>query len=177
MDITIREERRDDYKKTEAAVQQAFENETFSDKQEHFLVSRIRKSEEFVPELSLVATDPAGSIIGHILLSKIKIIDGERTAESLALAPVSVIPRYQNQRIGSRLIETALEKAKALGFRSAIVLGHKDYYPKFGFKPAISWRIRAPFDVADDYFMAIELADRALVDVQGVVEYPGAFSQ
>ncbi|MGK0308678.1 MAG: putative N-acetyltransferase YhbS, partial [Urechidicola sp.] len=74
-----------------------------------------------------------GKIIGHILFSKIKII-GEQTYPSLVLAPMSVHPDFQNKGIGSQLVTIGLQIAKNLKFEHAIVLGHKDYYPKFGFQ-------------------------------------------
>ncbi|MGR3207700.1 GNAT family N-acetyltransferase [Bacillus glycinifermentans] len=175
MDILIRQELTEDYNTTEEIVKKAFLNEEYSDKKEHLLVNRIRKSDAFIPELSLVALNQGKNIIGHVLLSKIKIADGDNAVDSLALAPVSVAPEYQKKGIGSRLIRAALKNAKELGYRSVIVLGHKDFYPKFGFKPASLWNIQAPFEVPDEVFMALELTDHSLEHVQGVVHYSEAF--
>jgi predicted N-acetyltransferase YhbS len=144
-----------------------------SDKTEHEMVARLRRSDAFVPELSLVAEDD--EIVGHILLTKVKIKKEDFTKESLALAPVSVLPDYQNKGVGKRLMTEALRVAKESGFQSVIVLGHPAYYPKFGFKPASQWGIQAPFEVPDDVFMALELVDHALDGISGVVEYPRAF--
>lgn len=175
MDIIIRPELNTEYNKTEEIIQKAFLNEEYSDQKEHLLVNRIRKSDTFIPELSLVALNQGEDVIGHILLSKIKIIDGNNEVDSLALAPVSVTPEYQKKGIGSQLIQAALKNAKDLGYRSVIVLGHKDYYPKFGFKPASLWNIQAPFEVPDEVFMALELTPNSLEKVQGVVHYSKAF--
>jgi predicted N-acetyltransferase YhbS len=177
LDITIRQELTTEYSKTEEIVKRAFLNETYSDKKEHLLVNRIRKSDAFIPELSLIALNQHKVVIGHILLSKIKIVDGDNTVDSLALAPVSVIPEYQKKGIGSQLIHTALKNAKNLGYHSVIVLGHKSYYPKFGFKPASLWNIQSPFEVPDEVFMALELTHHSLEKVQGVVHYSKAFSE
>lgn len=116
-------------------------------------------------------------IIGHVLLSKIKIVNGDKSVDSLALAPVSVAPDYQKKGIGSLLISNILREAKELRYHSIIVLGHKEYYPKFGFKSASLWNIRAPFEVPDEVFMAMELTENALQNVQGVVQYSEAFSE
>ncbi|MER0466053.1 N-acetyltransferase [Bacillus cabrialesii subsp. cabrialesii] len=175
MELSIRQERTHEYDTTEDIVKRAFLNEPYSDKKEHFLVNRIRKSDAFIPELSLVAVN-AKDIVGHVLLSKIKIVDGDNAVDSLALAPVSVAPEYQRKGIGSQLIHVALKKAKELGYRSVIVLGHQDYYPKFGFKPASLWNIKAPFEVPDEAFMALELSKDSLENVKGVVHYSKAFS-
>lgn len=176
MKLEIRQERVKDYKFTENVVKLAFANEVHSDKKEHKLVSRIRNSNSFIPKLSLVATDKDNDkILGHILLSKIKISKDNRITESLALAPVSVLPEYQNQGIGGRLISNALKEAKEIGYNSVVVLGHPEYYPKFGFKKASLWGIKAPFEVPDEAFMALELIENALHEVSGFVEYPSTF--
>ncbi|PGM59699.1 GNAT family N-acetyltransferase [Bacillus cereus] len=172
--MTIRQEQKNDYRKTEEVVKQAFLNEEFSDKTEHELVSRIRECDAFIPEVSIVAVDE--EIVGHIMLSKITIEQDGTSVESLALAPVSVAPSHQKKGIGGKLIAAALEKVKELGYGSVVVLGHQEYYPKFGFKKASDWNIKAPFEVPDEVFMAMELRENALQGVEGVVQYSEAFS-
>lgn len=105
-----------------------------SDHQEQFLVERLRKSDAFIPELSLVAEDEKGTIAGHILLTKLSIENDSETYESLALAPVSVKPEFQNQGIGGQLIREGHRVAQRLGYQSVILIGHENYYPKFGYK-------------------------------------------
>ncbi|EJR21473.1 GNAT family N-acetyltransferase [Bacillus cereus] len=173
--VTIRQEQKNDYRKTEEVVQQAFLHEEFSDKTEHALVKRIRECDAFVPELSIVAVDE--DIVGHIMLSKITIEQGGTSVESLALAPVLVVRDHQKKGIGGKLITVALEKAKELGYGSVVVLGHPGYYPKFGFKKASEWNIKAPFEVPDEVFMVIELSENALQGVEGVVQYSSAFAE
>lgn len=173
MTIMIRQESQEDYQKTEELVKQAFSNAEFSDQKEHELVHWMRASDAFIPELSLVAVD--NEIVGHIMLSKIKIVNDDRAVDSLALAPVSVSPNHQKKGIGSSLITHTLRKAKELGYHSVIVLGHQDYYPKFGFKPASLWNIKSPFNVPAEVFMAMELTKDALKNTQGVVQYSQAF--
>ncbi|MED2040006.1 N-acetyltransferase [Bacillus wiedmannii] len=173
--VAIRQEQQNDYRKTEEVVQQAFLHEEFSDKKEHELVKRIRECDAFIPELSIVAVDE--EVVGHILLSKITIERGGTSVESLALAPVSVAPIHQRKGIGGKLIAAALEKAKELGYRSVVVLGHPEYYPKFGFKKASEWNIKAPFEVPEEVFMVVELRENALEGVEGVVQYSSAFAE
>lgn len=174
MDFIIRQELTNDYRETEEVVRKAFLNETFSDKTEHKLVSRIRNSDAFIPALSIVA-EKNQEIVGHVLLSNITIVNDKNIVKSLALAPVSVDPEYQKKGIGHKLISYSLTKAVELGYQSVIVLGHKEYYPKFGFKPAHLWNIKAPFEVPSDVFMALELTEGALENVHGVVAYSKAF--
>ncbi|TYP54234.1 GNAT family N-acetyltransferase [Thermosediminibacter litoriperuensis] len=174
MNITIRQETEKDYKVSEFIVKEAFNDAVYSDHKEHLLVAKLRNSDAFIPELSLVA-ELDGEIVGHIMLTKVIIKNSEREYESLALAPVSVLPQYQNKGVGSALIVESLKIAKRLGFKSVIVLGHSKYYPRFGFKPASIWGIKAPFDVPDESFMALELESGSLDGVSGVVVYPKEF--
>lgn len=176
MKLTIREEQVEDYITIEQIIKCAFANMPFSDKKEHELVSRLRESTEYVPELSLVAIDnDSNQIVGHILLSTCQIVNPNQSVQTLALAPVSVHPEFQNKGVGSILIKESLQKAKLLDYDSVIVLGHPNYYPKFGFQKASLWNIKGPFEVPDELFMALELRENALDNVYGKVEYSKAF--
>lgn len=174
MNFFIRKEKKEDYKITEEVVKEAFANEEYSDQSEHRLVASLRNSDEFIPDLSLVALH-RDKIIGHILVSKIFIVKGEKPIESLALAPVSVLPNYQNKGVGQSLIQKSLEVAEKLNFDSVIVMGHSEYYPKFEFKKASNWGIKAPFEVPDEFLMAIELKKNALDKTSGIIQYSDAF--
>lgn len=173
MKINIRQENENDYKIIETIIEQAFKTPEYSPN-EHLLVANLRKSEVFIPELSLIA-EVDGRIIGHIMLTKLAIKSGEKEYESLALAPLSVLPSHQNKGIGSALVNESLKIAKELGYKSVIVLGHDKYYPRFGFKPASNWDIKPPFDVPDNVFMALELEDGSLSGIKGTVVYPKEF--
>lgn len=176
MKLVIREEQVEDYRTIENLIISAFATMPFSDKKEHELVSRLRESTEYVPELSLVAIDSESKqIVGHILLSTCKIVNHNQSVQALALAPVSVHPEFQNKGVGSTLIKESLQKAKLLNYESVIVLGHPNYYPKFGFKKASLWNIKGPFEVPDELFMALELRENSLNSVSGKVEYSKAF--
>ncbi|ULL19637.1 N-acetyltransferase [Paenibacillus sp. H1-7] len=172
--MTIRMEEVNDYRVTEQVIQEAFAGLAFSDQKEHELVRKLRHSEAFIPELSLVFEED-GRIAGHILLSKIMIVNDQQSFEALALAPVSVLPSYQKQGIGAQLVRESLQRAKNLGYPAVIVMGHEHYYPKFGFQPASRWGITAPFEVPDELFMALELEDNSLKGIHGVVQYASAF--
>jgi len=169
--ITIRQETQNDYKEVYKLNHIAFGQDN-----EAKLVDALRKNRTaFVPELSMVATVDK-KIVGHILFTKIKIKDGSGNLnESLGLAPMAVKPELQKCGIGSQLIRKGFEVAKKIGFKSVIVLGHEHYYPKFGFQPAGHWKIKAPFDVPSNVFMAIELAANGLKDISGTVVYPKEF--
>ena len=148
--------------------------EEFSDKTEHELVKRIRECDAFVPELSIVAVDE--DIVGHIMLSKITIEQDGTSVESLALAPVSVA-RVIRKRNWWKTDCSCIRKAKELGYGSVVVLGHPEYYPKFGFKKASEWNIKAPFEVPEEVFMIMELTENSLRGVKGIVQYSSAFAE
>lgn len=168
--IEIRQEEKKDFEQIYTVNKLAFNQET-----ESKLVDKIRKSENFISKLSLVAIFNE-KIIGHILFSKIKIA-GEHIFETLALAPMAVTPEFQKQGVGKMLIITGLKKAKELGFDSVIVLGYPEYYSKFGFERASKWNIKCPFEVPDEAFMAIELIEKSLLNKAGTVIYPKEFSE
>lgn len=176
MKIEIRQESSKDVKEIEEVVRAAFTSRDRNDPDEHHPVNKIRKTEAFIPGLSLVALEK-DSVVGHILLSKIMVEENGESASSLALAPISVAPSYQNKGIGSQMIVTALKRAEEMGYESVIVLGHDKYYPRFGFRPASRWNIKPPFDVPDEAFMAVELTDGGLDGVEGTVRYSEAFSE
>ncbi|MFT6320586.1 MAG: putative N-acetyltransferase YhbS [Granulosicoccus sp.] len=136
------------------------------------MIEKIRNGDTFVPELSLTA-EQTGKVIGHILFSKKKLESKPILPWHLLLC--SVHPDFQNKGIGSELVTIGLQIAKNLQFEHIIVLGHKDYYPKFGFQKASTWNIRCSFEVPDDHFMAIELVDGSLKNKSVLVEYPPVF--
>ena len=88
---------------------------------------------------------------------------------------MAVLPDIQKKGVGAQLIKAGLYKAKELNFKSVIVLGHKHYYPKFGFEPTEKWEIKAPFPVKANTFMGLELKTGGLKNVRGTVKYPQEF--
>ncbi|MDY9925689.1 N-acetyltransferase [Methanosarcina sp.] len=139
------------------------------------LVENLRKNPKFVPELSLVA-EADGKIVGHILFFPIKIKSAEgKEKETISLAPAAVMPEFQKQGIGGELIREGIKACRKIGYDSVIVLGHPEYYPKFGFEPTEKWGIKDPFGAPAEAFMALELKERALEGAGGVVEYPDEF--
>lgn len=174
MEIKVRQERKSDHSEVFELIKAAFINVEMSDHSEHFLVERLRASSAFVPELSLVA-ESDGKIVGHIILSRIQVVNASERHPSLALAPVSVLPSFQGKGIGGQLIRTAHVAAAHAGFGSVILLGHANYYPRFGYQKASGFGIKLPFEVPDENCMAIELQTDSLKEVNGTVEYPTEF--
>lgn len=169
MKINLRPENKNDYSAISMINDMAFGQEA-----EGKLIENLRKNRKFIKDLSLVAC-MGSEIVGHILFFPIIIKSDNEEFHSLALAPMSVIPELQSLGIGSQLVQKGLAKAKKLGHKSVIVLGHDNFYPKFGFKPASEFNIKAPFEVPDTAFMAIELYSGSLKNTQGTVTYPKEF--
>lgn len=167
--LEIKQENKNDYNEVYNVVKTAFELAEHSDGNEQDLVVNLRKSDSFIPELSLIAIIE-NKIVGYILFSIIRI--GNYT--ELALAPLAVLPEYQKQGIGRSLIEEGHKIAKKLGYHYSIVLGDEKYYSKFGYIPAIKYGIKAPFKVPNENFMAIEL-NKPCVEINGIVKYSEEF--
>jgi putative acetyltransferase len=139
------------------------------------LVAALRATPEFDPALSLVATAD-GRVVGHLLLTPV-LVEGDGAARpALALAPMAVLPGWQKRGIGSGLIRAGFEAGRRRGHGAVLVVGHPAYYPRFGFVPAGTLGIRAPFEVPDEAFLARELAPDGLRGVAGTVRYPPAFA-
>lgn len=167
--LEIRQENKNDYKAVYNLIEKAFKEAEHSDGNEHDLVNSLRNSKNFIPELSLVAIRD-NKVVGYILFTKVKI----GKYEELALAPLGILPEYQRKGIGSRLIKEGHKIAKKLGYHYSIVLGSEKYYPKFGYIPAIEYKIQAPFEVPKENFMAIKL-NNTDTEIKGIVEYAKEF--
>lgn len=174
MDIIIRRELEDDYIEVRDMVKKSFEGAEHTDKNEHNLVEKLRRSDNFVKELSIVA-DKDEKIVGHVMTTRLDIVSDNRINESLALAPLSVDPDFQRMGIGSLLIKETFKVAKDLGYESIFILGSDEYYSRFGFQKSIDFGINPPFDVPSEYFMAIELTEDALKNISGNLVYAKEF--
>lgn len=163
--MIIREERSEDYDAILRLTYQAFLTLDFPGRQrmdEHFLISLLRGSNYVIPELCLVA-ECDGEIVGHILYTKSEVIgaDGKKT-ETITFGPLSVLPKYHKQGIGSALVLESLEMARQLGCIAVLILGVPAYYPKLGFRRAREYGLVLPDGSSPDAFMAYELVSGSL---------------
>lgn len=168
-EIKIRCETKDDYASIKLVNDLAFGQETESE-----LIAKLRRRREYVSKLSLVAL-LGDEIIGHILFYPVDIETGSLKHEILSLAPMSVLPDFQNLGIGGELVRKGLAEAMQQGYDAVVVLGHPEYYPRFGFELASKYNIKAPWEVPDEAFMAIELKEGFLQSVSGTVIFPKEF--
>jgi putative acetyltransferase len=160
----IRDATLSDYAAIRAVLRHAFPANEEAD-----LVEQLRADGDVLVEL-VAASDTA--IQGHILYSPLAIERDGVTVRAAALAPVAVLPAFQNQGIGGELIRAGNARCAALGLEAIVVLGHADYYPRFGFSAQMAESLQAPF--SGPHFMALELKPGVL-EAGGKVRYAKAF--
>jgi len=134
------------------------------------IVDALRGTEAWLPDLSLVAEDDT-VIVGHALLSLVRLDTGP---ELLSLGPMAVLPGRQRAGVGSALVRQGLERARSTKYPLVVVLGHPDYYPRFGFRPARPYGIETPYDAPDEAWLALALPAYD-EHVRGIVLYPPAW--
>lgn len=167
--IVIRPEQPEDIAIIHQVVEQAFGNPA-----EAQLVDTLRRNGKAI--LSLVAEDN-GRVIGHILFSEVVIDAVAGQLKGIGLAPLAVSPERQNEGIGSLLTEQGLELCRKAGYPFIVVLGHPEYYPRFGFIPASRFGIKSEYDVRDEVFMIMEVREGSLAGFAGVVKYQPEFNE
>lgn len=124
--------------------------------------------------ISLVAVQH-NVVVGHIAFSPVTIESDDGTFAALGLAPMAVLPQYQNSGIGSQLVVAGLRDCRRMGHVVVVVLGHPEYYPRFGFDPAGPFGIKWEHDAPEDAFMIAQLKAGALAGRTGVVRFHSAF--
>jgi len=144
----------------------------FGQPDESRIVDAIRRAGH--PSISLVAVDGT-RLVGHILFTPVVIEPHGATIHALGLGPMAVLPERQRQGIGSQLIDAGLREAALAGCQVVVVIGHPEFYPRFGFRPGRALGLRSEFDVPDDVFMVIELTSGTLAGRGGLVRYVPEF--
>ena len=165
--MIFRTEKPNDIQKIRSVNLQAFETDA-----EANLIEALRDSG--VPLISLVAEE-GEDIVGHILFSPVTLEDCDQSTSIAGLAPMAVLPKHQKKGIGSRLVEEGIRRCEEAGYDAVVVLGHPEYYPRFGFIPSIKYEIRSEYDVPDEVFMVKELKEGALAGCKGTVKYHSVF--
>ena len=166
--VAIRSERAEDIPAIRTINIAAFTGKTEAD-----LVDVLRDRGKL--SLSLVAEED-NVLVGHIAFSKVT-IDEWPSLRGAGLAPMAVVPGMQRKGIGSALVRAGLETCRSLGYSFVIVVGHAHYYPRFGFRPAKNYGIKCLWEVPDDVFMVLELQQRSLTGVHGLVRYEPEFNE
>jgi putative acetyltransferase len=137
------------------------------------LVDRLRESVACF--ISLVASRD-DAIIGHILFTPVA-LGSCNELKLKGLGPMAVTPGEQRSGVGTLLVNAGLRRCREAGSGAVCVLGHPEFYPRFGFRPATHWQITSEYDVPADVFMLAELQPGYLRDYRGVIRYAAAFAE
>ena len=168
--ISIRNEEQKDYASIRAVNELAFGQSV-----EANIVDKLRASCD--DSLSLVATRDE-EVVGHILFTPVTIESGNVTIEGMGLAPMSVLPDYQRQEVGSALVRAGLSTLRKQAYPFVVVLGHAEYYPRFGFEPASKVGIKCQWEgVPDEAFMILIFDEKVMKDVSGIAKYSDVFDE
>ena len=168
MDVTIRDEEPADV----PAVRQV-NDQAFGQPQEARLVDLLRANQAVM--LSLVAMVDH-RVVGHILFSPVRIESGAGGLEGSGLGPMAVLPEFQRMGIGSKLVEEGVRRMRAQRCPFIVVLGHPQFYPRFGFVPASGHRVACSWEVPDEVFMLLPLDPSRLLGTSGVARYRDEFA-
>lgn len=164
----VRLEKTEDIDGVRRLNEQAFETPS-----EAGLVDRLRARGKLV--VSLVAAD-GDRIVGHIAFSRVSVAANPRVP-GVGLGPMAVLPDRQGQGIGSQLVRAGLDRCRDMGYDFAVVVGHPEYYPRFGFVQASKYGITCVWEVPEGVFMALELRPQGLVSASGLVAYEPDFDE
>ena len=169
--IEIREEQRGEYQEIRQVIVAAFGGDP---EEPAANVVELLRDRNKVPVALVAVSD--NKIVGHIMFSPVTITLAPKAFRAVGLAPLSVLPEFQRQGIGSMLTREGLKKCAAAGFEIAVVLGSSHYYPRFGFSRASFYGLGNEYDT-DEHFMAIELKNGTLDKVSGTVQYSPEFKK
>jgi predicted N-acetyltransferase YhbS len=165
--MQIRKTTKEDFPVTENITRESFWNVYKPGCDEHLVLHNLRTRDSYIAELDLVAMQH-NRIVGHIILTRAKVIDLQNSEhEVLCVGPLSVMPDFQKQGIGSTLMENSITIAKELGFSGMILFGNPDYYHRFGFVNAEKYGISTREGENFDPFMALELSENSLGNIAG----------
>jgi putative acetyltransferase len=166
--VIIREERPEDIDTIRVVNQKAF-----GQPQEGTIVDALRKNNGVL--LSLVATIN-NSVVGHILYSPVSIETDGKTCNGAGLGPMAVLPEHQRHGIGSKMVDAGNQKLKEAGCPFIVVVGHPEFYTRFGFKTASRYGIQCEWDVPDNVFMVLIIDQANMEKISGLAKYREEFS-
>lgn len=124
------------------------EHAAFGDDKEAELVRELLSDPSAQPVVSLLAYKDDRAV-GHILFTAAFIKKAQRKVTAAILAPLAVVPDAQGQGVGGELVERGLQLMSRSGVDLVFVLGHPEYYPRHGFKPALQLGFEAPYPIPD----------------------------
>jgi len=175
MTLTIENERPEDFRIVEELIKRAFWNVNFPGCDEHYLAHHLRTQKDFLPELDFVLKLD-GKIIANIMYVKSKLID-ENGGEKIVLTfgPLGVLPEYQRQGYGKRLLDHSLEKAKAFGYEAVVIFGNPENYVTSGFKSCKKYNVAISEGVYPVPLLVKELHEGALAGKSWIYKESAAY--
>lgn len=168
----IRPARAEDADAIDAIHRAAFAGTEYGHQGEAELVRMIEADGDAL--VSLVA-EQSDAVVGHVLFSRMDVEADGAPLAAAGLAPVAVVPDVQGQGVGDALIRAGLDRLREQGIAISFVLGHADYYPRFGYSPELAARFASPF--AGPHFMAMMLDNGAAWPLGGRADYAPAFGR
>jgi predicted N-acetyltransferase YhbS len=165
-EIEIRMETRSDWYDVELMTQHAFWNKHHLGCDEHYLVHKLREDKDYLPELSRIAVKD-GQVIGCIMYSKARVVDGANTHEIITFGPLCVEPKWQGCGVGELLLKETMKLAANKGYKGIVIFGEPDYYPRIGFKTCDNFNITTADGKNFHAFMGFELAKDSMKDIKG----------
>ena len=169
--MKIRQEKLADHAEVCRLVKISFATNPADDGTTHDYLDKLRKKDTFIPELSLVAEDDGGAIIGQVVLYKTIISTAFGELVELLLSPICVHPDYFRRGIARAMVEEALKIAKGMGFKAVFLCGDPEIYRKLGFVPSYCYNIFHKDDISKtaEWSMVRELYGGALEGISGTV--------
>jgi putative acetyltransferase len=147
----------------------------FGQPQEANIVDNLRVNCDEI--LSIVAIENE-KVVGHILFIPVTIEDNNDAVKGMGLAPIAVLPEFQRKGIGSRLVNWGIEELRKTAYTFIIVLGHPDYYPRFGFESASRYGIKSQWEgIPDNAFMILWLNKSKMIQIWGKAKYRSEFNE
>ncbi len=176
INLIIRNEKVNDYRTVEEMVREAFWNLYVLGCNEHFVLHNLRNGSDFIPELDFVA-EKEGHIVGQIVYSRgrLKYTQGAEK-EVISFGPVSVLPVFQKQGIGTALITHTISLAQEMGFLAICIYGDPRYYSRFGFRCAERYEIKTADDKFAVALQVLELQRGVLNNMPGKFIESAAFA-
>jgi len=174
-ELTIRLERKSDYREVEHITREAFWNNYVPGCDEHYLAHLLRTADCFLPELDFIA-ELGGRLAGNIMYTRAVIRGDDQTDHPvLTFGPLSVLPDLQKEGVGGALVRHSLSAARDLGHTAVLIYGDPAYYCRFGFVPAEQYRIGTKYHTYADALQAIELVPGALSGKSGLFNEDSVF--
>lgn len=165
-DVEIRMETEEDWYAVELMTQHAFWNKHHLGCDEHYLVHKLRQDKDYLPDLSRIAVKD-GEVIGCIMYSKARVVDGTDTHDIIAFGPLCVEPKWQGCGVGELLLRETMDIATKQGYKGIVIFGEPDYYPRIGFKTCDNFGITTANGKNFDAFMGIELVEGGMKNIKG----------